>query len=281
MTKSLSEFKRMVVQLPHSAIDYAAVGVTAELAELLRLHLVAAFTQDVSLLDVARLPCVRELRPLGGGWHPIDAAELAQQFARAEYAARSQFGEIARRHGLETSFDVASGSAADMIASLVQKDDIIVIIEPRNPAERVTAQFTHLTDAALNAAAAVMIVPSRIARTAGPIIAVAKTPDDPSVRAALAIAAATEEKVLILGPQSNLKLRPEVMKLAQAVGVDLEPIRGSKEPLDMLALAAGLYRIGERLVVMTRNDHPDLAPLPIASGRGVPVLLVEPDRSIS
>jgi hypothetical protein len=99
-----------------------------------------------------------------------------------------------------------------VIGSAATPNDIIVVIEPRNPADRVAQQFTQLVDAAFETtAAAVMVVPSRIARTAGAIIAVAVDRDDPSIRSALAIAAA-EEGMIVLGPAPT-KVAPFVSKL--------------------------------------------------------------------
>ena len=62
---------------------------------------------------------------------------------------------------IEASFNVAKGSSEAVMATSAAADDIIVIIEPRNPAERVTQQFTRVLDAAFGFAVTVMVVPSR------------------------------------------------------------------------------------------------------------------------
>jgi len=72
MNETRVDFKRMLVRLPQNAGDYAAVGVMAQLADLMGASVVATFVQDAELVEMAALPCVRELRPFGGGWHPIE-----------------------------------------------------------------------------------------------------------------------------------------------------------------------------------------------------------------
>jgi hypothetical protein len=272
MNEPQADFKRMLVRLPHSPQDYAAVGVTAQLADLLGASMVATFVRDAGLVDVAALPCVRELRPLGGGWHPIEGRQLVRQLDHAVATARRRFHEAVRSTQVEASFNVARGSVSDVMSFSAAAHDIIVIIEPRNPAERVTQQFTRLVDAAFEAAVAVMVVPSRIARTAGPIAAVASGPEDPSIRSALAIAAAAKERVIALAP-AEPKARAAIRALAEAAGVRLEAGPAIHEPFDVSTLLTQLDDLNERLLVMSRGAVGDKRVPTIASLRRVPVLL--------
>ena len=154
-------------------------------------------------------------------------------------------------------------------------DDIVVIIEPRNPAERVTQQFTRLVDAAFGASFAVMVVPSRIARTTGPIAAVMSGPDDPSIRHALAIAAAAKERVIVLAP-AKLNADVSISELARTAGVQVEFGPAMQEPLDLSWLPRHLAHLNERLLVMTRAAVIDRGASMIASLRRVPVLVTGP-----
>ena len=88
MNETRVDFKRMLVRLPQNAGDYAAVGVMAQLADLMGASVVATFVQDAELVEMAALPCVRELRPFGGGWHPIEGPELLRQLELAAATAR-------------------------------------------------------------------------------------------------------------------------------------------------------------------------------------------------
>jgi hypothetical protein len=277
MTEGRGEFKRMLVGLPHSPADYAAVGMTANLADLLGLRLIATFVQDTTLADLASLPCVREWRPLGGGWGPIEAPQLDREFERAVAAARHCLREAVGAARAEASFQVARGSAADLIGSAANVDDIIVVIEPGNPAERVTQQFTRLVTAAFEAAAAVMMVPSRVARTAGPIAAVVLDRDDPSIRSALAIAAAVKERLVVLGP-APAEVTPLVAQLADAAGIRIEVAPAVREPFDAASLRASLAPLDERMVVMRREAAIQMGAPAVASQRRVPILLTEAER---
>lgn len=278
MTEPRAEFKRMLVGLPHSAADYAGVGASARLADLLGLRLVATFIQDTTVAELAALPCVREWRPLGGGWRPIEAPQLDREFEGAVASARRCFHAAVGATGVEASFNVARGSAADVIGSAATAEDIIVVIEPRNPVERVTQQFTRLVDAALEATAAVMVVPSRIARTVGPIVAVVLDRHDPSIRSALAIAAAANESVVVLGPASA-SVEPMVAELAHAAGVRLELAPVIREPIDIASLLTSLAPLNERMVVMRREAAMQKGVPLIAAQRRIPILLMEAERN--
>ena len=273
MNEPRADFKRMLVRLPQSTHDYAAVGAAAQLAGLLGASMVATFVQDAELVDVAALPCVRELRPLGGGWHPIEGPQLVRQLDRAAATAQRLFHDAVRAIRIETSFNVARGPVEYFVmGSAAAADDIIVIIEPRNPAERITQQFSRLIGAAFGASVAVMVVPSRILRTAGPIAAVISGPDDPSIPAALAIAAAAKERVIALGP-SGSKVRESIAELADAAGVQIEAGPGMHEPIDVSTLLARLGRVNERLLVMSRGALGDRHVPTLASRLGIPILL--------
>jgi hypothetical protein len=275
------EFKRMILGLPLSVPDYEMVGVTAKLAELLRLNLVAMFVEDRGLVDIAGLPCVRELRALGAGWQPIDIGQLTTELDRAAAAAHRLFANIARNCSAETSFRIEKGSAANVIAALATAEDIVVVIEPKNPIERVSQQFTRLIDAAFQASASVMIIPSRIARSEGPIVAVAIDPDDPSVDMAIRIAAAAHEKLIVVRSFENASSNATLETLAGSLGVRVQFIRSRKEPRRATALADNLQQLSERLIVMSRGTIADAEASTLASMRSTPVVVVEPVRLVN
>jgi len=271
------EFRRMVVRLPLSREDYAAVGMTARLAEQLGLQLLAMFVEDSALTEIAGLPCVRELR-FFGGWSPIEGARLGREMAQTAAIARRLFQQAVQQSRIEASFAKARGSVAEAIGSLATEKDIIVIIEPRHPAERVSAQFARLVDAAFQSAAAVLIMPHRIARMAGPIVAVASSMDDPSIRTALAIAAAAREPMLVLGAPEP-KAQALIAEQARMADVPARFVFLPQQPLDASTLLTTLSHFNERLVVIRRGILNDLATSQIASARRIPVLVIEPEAA--
>lgn len=274
MTDRPAEFKRMLLSLPHSSNDYAAVAFTAELAALLGVDLLGIFTADESLLGLAGLPCVRELRH-SGGWHPVDAVEMEQCWSRAAAEARRLFGDAAKALRSGAHFDVARGSLAETIGSQSTADDIVAVIEPRNPAERVTHQFRQLLDTALAAPAAALLVPSRVVRRRGPVVAIAASEHDPSLRTALRVAESTQERLLLFAsPRAD---EEALARLAATAKVPVDRRRLRESEIRAADLDALLSLAGERLLVLSRGaDAGILAPL--AFERAVPVLVTEPAR---
>lgn len=276
MSERQVAFKRMVLGLPQNPGDYAAVAATVKLAELLNVNLLAALVEDATLIDIAGLPGVRELRPLEGGWRPMVAADLAREIEHAAGTARRLFAEAVQACRVETNLSLLRGSPADVITSLAMADDIIAIIEPRSPAERVTQQFTRLVDAAFKAAAAVMIVPSAIARTSGPIVAIASTPEDSSLTAALGVALAARERLIVMSLSGSATPFAALADRARSVGVHSETVAIVPRPASASALALSLAGINERLIVLSRGAFADPLAGAIASLRRIPVLVTEP-----
>ncbi len=247
MVKLRPDFKRMFVGLPHSRQDYPAVAATADLAELLGVDLVGTFFEDSNVLGLADLPSAREFR--SGGWQALTAEQLAKDFAEAARNAQRLFAEATGRRQRPAAFRTAKGSAAQAISSEANADDIIVIIEPRSPIERATHQFCELMDAAFRTTCPILLVPSLSIETSGPIIAVAASPDDPSLAAALAVAASANERMIIVPAQSGLSLSP-IIETARQAGIATslaDPLPGG---FDVFVPAF----LKGRLLIMRRPD---------------------------
>lgn len=268
-------FKRMVVGLPQGLANQAAVDAAADLAEFLHIELLATFIADATLPTLAGLSGVRELRTLDQGWQAIDRAQITRDIDRAISVARVRFAESVRSRTVKTSFDVLTG--AEAIASLIRADDIVAIIEPSHPGERITRQFTGLLEAASEMAGAVLVVPRRIARATGPIVTVAYESEDAGIRAALEIAAAFKERLIVV---TAAGMRPPLKVLADAeqLGVQIEHIAGSGPLADASSLA-GSARFRERLRVLSRSVLTDDAARLFSSLRGIPLLVIEPVRA--
>jgi hypothetical protein len=270
MTAHALNFKRMIFQLPYRATDYGSVAFVTELAGRFGLDLVGTFNQDENLAGLASLPFARELQSPGCGWHPIDAAELARASEQALENARHRFQIATSGHPGTIRFVIEKGQIADALS--LQCDDIVVLIEPNNPVERVTLQFRQWMDVALTASAALLIVPNRIGRRSGPIVAVATSERDPSIRTALAIATATKEVLSIVSPrQINVD---EVVPNARNVSVHRWP---HGDQTDAVALDSVLSRMKKRFLVLSRPSDKEM-PTRLSASQGVPVLVVESER---
>ena len=262
--------------LPQSAGDYAAVAVTAQLADLMGASVVATFVQDPDLVEMAALPCVRELRSLGGGWQPIEGPAARSASSSLQRPLRGGFSmtRCARPGSRRASPSQEDRSRMWRVASAAA-DDIVVIIEPRNPAERVTQQFTRLVDAAFGASVrghGRSKSDSEDHRTDRSRDVGARRSEHPP---ALAIAAAAKEQVIVLGP-AKLNADVSISELARTAGVRIEFGPAMQEPLDLSWLPRHLAHLNERLLVMTRAAVIDRGASMIASLRRVPVLLTGP-----
>ena len=266
------EFRRIVLGLPYNRPSHG-MRLAAEMARLLQLDLFGLFVEDESLLGLAALPFVREFQLLGGGWRPLDIDRLSRDLEIAAKNAERAFTEAAKTLRTTCQFEVVRGSMAETIASISRAGDIVLIAEPVNAAESATPQFFATLDAAFHSAAAVLLVPRRIARQSGAIVAIATDPDDPSIQAASAIAAAAKEELIVIETSAGKKRISESDLAVGAKIIRLPAAQGG--PADAPVIASALQQVRERLVVMTRGDHS--IPIVIASMRHVPILIVEPE----
>jgi hypothetical protein len=235
------------------------------------------FLEDTNLRTLAKLPFAREFRPLGGGWHPIETDQLSRELEAAARSAEEILAEAAKR--LRWRFEVARGPMAATIAAISQSSDIVVIGEPSGAAERVTQQFSWLIEAAFKSAAAVMVVPPRIARVQGPIAAIAAAPNDPGIVVAANIALAANEELVVVDVCESPIDNARIQALAATGGVTVKHmVAGKAAGANAAALAQALQPLRERLVVMTRSASEGESASIIAAAQGVPVLVVEPAK---
>jgi hypothetical protein len=274
MAAHLHIFKRLVLRLEPNSPD-RSTQLAVELAELLHIELLGLVLEDPSLRHLAAIPFVREFRPLEGGWHPLDLDQLTHDFDVAVRSAERLFAAAAKNLTMRHQFEVIREAAAQAIASIFRSGDIVIITQPSTPAGRATQPFSWPLEAAFRSDAAVMVVPARIARLAGPVVAVAIAPDDPSVRAAADIAIAAKEDLVIVHAHEGKGDGPGVRKLAADTGLTIRHVFTGQESLsDPAACVEALHHVEERLVVITRGTFaPELA-VSIASSRGVPVLVI-------
>jgi hypothetical protein len=246
-----------------------------ELAELLHLELLGLFLEDPSLRYLAAMPFVRELRPLEREWRPIDLDQMTHDLEVAVRNAERLFVAAAKDLSTRHQFEVIREAAAQAIASISRSGDIVIITQPSTPAGRAIQQFSWPLEAAFLSDAAVLVVPARIARLAGPVVAVAVAPDDPSIRAAAGIAIAAKEDLVIVHAHEGKGDDPGARELAAETGLAIKHAFTGKVSLsDPAACVEALHHVKERLVVIPRGIFaPELA-LSIASSRRVPVLVI-------
>lgn len=274
MVKELPGFKRLVLGLQPSSPD-RAMRLAVDLANMLRLDLLGLFLDDTSLHDLARIPIARELRPLKGGWRAIDLDQLSHELEVAARKSERVFAEAVKQLSTSCRFEVIKGRTATTIKQVSRSDDIVMLVEPANPAERATQQFAWLTDAAFRSACAVIFVPPVIARRAGPVVAIATAPDDPSIQAAAMIATSAKEHLVIVGLSGRKLDEHAIGSIAGGTGLTIHQA-ASDLPLSDPAFGAHVLRdFQECLIVLTRGALSNERAMAMASSRCVPVLVIE------
>jgi hypothetical protein len=267
-------FKRLVLGLQPTAAD-SSMRLVAELASVLQLELLGLFLDDSSLRDLARFPFVREFRGPAAGWQPIDIERVSRDLEVAAGNLRRIFERATQELETAARFEVARGSLAEIIAASSRADDIFVIVEPLNPVERATSQFALLSEAAFGSGAAVLLLPSRIRRTSGPIVAIATRPNDPSIQTGAFLALATKEELVIINADHQQGIGDDTRKLAAETGLRVEQIAAARSVFpDPGACAQAFRHLQERLVVMSRGEFDPGVASTIASARQVPVLVI-------
>jgi hypothetical protein len=263
-------FRRAVLGLQARAPD-RALQTAIKMADLFRLELLGLFIEDSDLRSLATMPFAREYHTLSGAWQAIDPHRLARDLALAAGSVERAFAEAARQSGIRSRFERVPGSAAKTIASISQRDDLIMIIQPDSPAERHTQQYSWLIDAAFGSAAAVMLVPTRVVRDAGPVVVIAASPDDRSLPVAAALAAATKENLVILEQPAW----PAAHGGAAGRRVGAHNLEIGRNALSGVAeLSAALGPVREQCLVVSQGTIVPSTIKGIVSARRVPVLVV-------
>lgn len=269
-----SQFRRAVLGLHHHA---GKLGLLAaiDVARLLDLDLFGLFVEEESLFRLAGLQFVREFSPLGGGWRPIEGEQLGRDLRASARSAERLFTEAIKGGSGSCEFSVVRGSMAEAISAHTRLGDIVMLSAPDTVGDYSAGQFSLVLETALRAAAAVLIVPRRIARRTGDVVAIAAGQDDPSVRIAAGVARAAKEQLVIVelfeGDDGNAGARANEGRGVRRAG-------SSIAASDPSILVAAFRSERERLIVVTHASSDTALPSMLVSWRRVPVLVIAPDR---
>jgi hypothetical protein len=264
-------YRRIVLGLPYSRPG-RGIHMAADMARLLQLDLFGLFVEEERLFGLAAMPFVREFRSIGGCWNTFDVDQLTQDLSIAARNAEKVFTEVAKTVPTAARFEVVRGTMPDIIASISGAGDIVVVAEPENPADHASAQFRAIADAAIRSQAAVLLVPERVARQTGSIVAILSSADDPCFEVAVSVAAAAKEELIVI--EAFAAAEPSPRRETQvAAGVRYRRIAVAENSASIAAQLASPYpQDEERLVVMSSRDL--VTPSLIGSARHVPILIV-------
>jgi hypothetical protein len=163
---------RVILHLRHGAAERAIIRAAAELAQMLGVALHGVFLEDEALPELAALPFIREFRLGTGSWQRLDRQRLAEEQREAAAEARRLLDEAAGALGVTRLFEIIGGDPALFVAATSQAGDVIVVAQPRLPAERLVHATARWLEAAHECAASVMLVPQVLLRRTGPVATV-------------------------------------------------------------------------------------------------------------
>jgi len=268
-------FRRLVLGLQPGVPDRSA-ELAARFASLFDVELLGLFLDDLGLRHLAAMPAARAISAPGAGWRELEPAlglvDRAARRAERRFAAASRGVERPR-------FEIVRGRAADALATVARAEDIVVIVPPAAAADRAAEPFASLIAAAFSSEAAVMLAPARAARAAGSIVAIATSPNDPSVEAASRIAAAVGERLVVVDARA---IAGDTLRFERKREGGEGSSRIDQGPLYYAVDAAphALRGLTERLTVISRGTIRNEVALAIALARRAPVLsLVARERA--
>lgn len=190
-------FSRLVFGLHPSAFSAAGIARAMEFATLLDLDLHGLFVEDPSLVDAAQYAGTREFQVLQGRWQPIELQTMVVALERAALQARRRLSDAARVRRVSSHFEIVRCPVEEAVAKLSHRHDILVIAEPRDPAERRLGPFPQLLKSIAHATSAVLLLPRRHAPAHGPIKVLASQPHDRCVAVARALATTANARLLV------------------------------------------------------------------------------------
>jgi hypothetical protein len=255
----------MILCLPNSIRDYPAVEVAAELAGILNLKCLGAFIVEPALLRLGKIPGALELKSVTTGWQPIESGSLEHDLVQATDMARRKLADVSGRLNVDLTFQLVQGMTTDVVVSLIGADDIVVMIEPHNPADRITRQFISFTEAVFRTSSAVLLLPKHVTRRKGAVAVVSDAADDVASRVATQLSEVMREPTIAVflkdQPMSPLAIQP----------FDNSPAWCELAIENQIAVALGQSR--ERLIVARRSTLDCAQSRTLAARRGVPVLV--------
>jgi hypothetical protein len=120
-----------------------------------------------------------------------------------------------------------------------------------------------------------MPVLPRVIRSSGPIVALARSADDPCIHKAAVIALAAQEDLAIPDADGGGADDPRWHQLAAETGGTVQHVAAANiGQANPAAYAEAFRQIQERLIVMSRGTFEDAIASELAGARRVPVLVV-------
>lgn len=263
---------RILIELGQAMAEGDGIEAAALLARLLGHELRGVFVEDEALLTLAAHPFARELRLPSHAWGAMDAAALAAGLGLAAARLERALAAACARLGVEGGFEVRRGDPAACLAGLCGADDILALAAPDSAAGRAIGAFPRAWRAALATAGGVLLLPPRLARRHGPVVAVAGSAMGEEVALRLAVAAG--EPLLLLSTLDRPATEAALADRAHRAGLVPPRILTRRLAAPTAgAVAEALGRFEEGVLVLSREDAAVGEGPAIVARRRVPVLV--------
>lgn len=244
MSTSVTPPRRLVLELAQGPIDARVMRVAAEFARDFGLDVFGVYTEDEALLQLAGFPFAREISLLTHDWRPLDAGSVAEELRGHAETVRRHLREMLDRMGISGGFEVRRGDPVHCVAGVCSPADVIVVTASATVRR---ARLEQAWVAAERSPAAVLVLPERVVRHKGPIVAVARDQDDPCVAVAAQLADRQHARLVVLTEapiEALVDDHAEVHRLTDG-GTDavlraLAPIRGERLVVIGHQAAAGI-----------------------------------------
>ncbi len=279
-------FRRLIIGVVTAPIAGGALALSARLAAELELEIEGLFIEDESLMGLAALPRRSEVRLGSGRLEPLDRGRLEQDLRRAAARLEANLSRAASAARALHRFRLERGDLGTVIGASVTRDDLVVII-----AEGTLHPATELHLAVIQARASVLLIPSRLARRPGSIVAVVTggSVDERTVTLAGRLAARRRERLEVFALSADRANSEQITRIVEKLRLDRSrwslgelPMAHTASVADALGRALGA--VSQRLVVLPRSlpglvGARELAGL--AATLRAPVLVLEPPEDNS
>jgi hypothetical protein len=122
--------ERVVVSLDAVSENRPAVETAARLAARAKAPLHGIFVEDEDLLHLSRLPFARQTM-LGAGARRFTTGEIELALRGAAERARSELYAAAKRHGVQSTFEVVRGASERAVAAVSERDLVVAGAQTR------------------------------------------------------------------------------------------------------------------------------------------------------
>ncbi len=253
-----------------------ALETAAEMARMFRARFSALMIEDPASGTLGYLPFAREYVPGRAAWQNIGVADVEARRASAQRRVRDAFATMAQLHGLNADVEVLSGNLQDELTGALHPGDIVALLAPAQASEWMTLPFSAFAEAAFQGPATALLLPSRIARRKGPVVALTNMEDKASLSLAARLAQVSGEMLIVMAAGVN-DMAGGASTLSELIDFPLERLRIiDVDGANLRDIKQWLWDIEERMLVVGREllTEPGLGELiSLASARGIPVLI--------